>query len=506
MKKGLKIFLGAIFLAAMVLVYNTYYSYTTQPPSEKWSKEVKVSSGAVKSNVKVLKFNANYIIAHDDGTAIKVIETDLIGNVLKENKIETGKFMNYITLFTDGKNLFVSYVEPNQDSGSLYTITLNGDLKEVKSEETKDVQSVQLIDDEMLLLVYSNKMEIINPKTGVKIVENTSTKIVAGSKSSDGTYLISYRVDEEFLAIKVKNDKIVERYTLGELILISGTAIKAISTSSDETHIYLLIEMLDKGIYGNMQILSYDKSNKNGTIKRLFIDNESYLFDSVSVENRDGSAEFLIDVNNNFLDVKFKNNEIIQVQKVTRMVNYAFNIGVNDNAIVFINGGELNDVYLASTDGKFKQANNGNREEESKYAFSTSISHIINDIIMTPLYASFPLIISSIPMIITLFIFYDSGHRNKRRVVLMFSYIMLILLKVWKVYEKCFQKYPDILPKLINNPVIITLIMVLISSICMYLAYEKFEKNEHSIDLWTFIKYGSIDIFISTMFYLPYIV
>jgi uncharacterized membrane protein len=506
MKKGLKILLGVILLMAIMLVYYNYYSYSTKPPSEKWSKEVKISSGVVKSNVKVLKFNGNYIIAHDDGTAIKVIETDITGKVLKENKIETGRFMNYITVFTDGDNLLISYVEPNSDSGTLYTITLNSDFKEVKCEETKDVIKVQQIDDEMLLVVYSTKMEIINLKTGVKTVENVSTKLVSGSKTSDGSYIICYKVNEKLLGIKIKDHQIVERYNIGELMLISGTAITSISSSSDETHIYVLIEIFDKGIYGNMKMMSYDKSSKNSTIKQLSIDNKSYLYNAVVVESSDSSAEFLMDVNNNFLDVKFRNNEIVEVHKATRMRNNALNIAINGNEIVFIDGGKLNDVYLASKDEKFKQVNNGNRKEEAKEAFSISIGHIINDIIMAPFYAFFPLIISVIPMMLIAFIFFDSRHKKKRRVVLIFSYIMLILLKLWKGYETCFQTYPGSLPELINNPAIIMVVMLLISSICMYLTYEKFEKDENGIDIWTFLKYALLDILISTMVYLPYIV
>jgi hypothetical protein len=506
MKKGLKILLGIILFIAIILVNYTYYGYSTKPPSEKWSKEVKISSGVVNSNANVLKFNDNYIIAHDDGTAIKVIETDIAGKVLKENKIETGRSMNYITVLTDGDKLFISYVEPKSESGTLYTITLNSDLKEAKCEETKDVIKVQQIDDEMLLLVYSNKMEIINPKTGVRIVENVSTKLVSGSKASDGSYTICYRVGHEFLGIKIKDNKIVERYNLGELILEKRMTISSISSSSDESYIYVLIEEIYKGQYGDIQMLSYDRSNKKSIMKKLSIGNQSFLYNSVAVESSDSSAEFLIDANDNFLDVKFKNNEIVDVHKATRMTNDPLKIGVDDNAIVFIEAGELNNVYLASNDEKFKQANNGNRKEEAKEAFSISITHIVNDIILTPLYAFFPLVMPAIPMVVTTFIFFDSRHKKKRRGVLLFSYIMLILLKLWKVYENCFQKYSGALPSLISNPAIIMVIMILISSICMYLAYEKFEKNENGIDLWTFLKYGLVDILISTMFYLPYIV
>jgi hypothetical protein len=505
MKKRLNIILATIFLIAIMLVNYTYYSYSIKPPSEKWSKEVKISSGIVKSSVKVLKFNGNYIITHDNGPSIKIIETDITGKILKANEINTGKFMNHITTFTDGDNLFISYVEPTFNSGNLYTITLNEDLKEINCEVTKDVKNVQQINNEMLLLVYSTKMEMVNLKTGARIVENASTKLVSGSKTSDGSYIICYQEDEKFLGLKIKNDKIIERYDLGDLFLISGMTTTSISSSCDERYIYVLIEIIYKGRYGDIQMMSYDKSNRTSSIKKLTIGSESYLYNAVAMENSGESAEFLIDANENFLDVKFRTNEIVEVHKATRMRNYAFNIGISGNTIVFIDGQNPNNVYLASSDEKFKLINNANRKEEAKEAFSISISHIINDIVMTPFYALFPLMVSVIPVVISTFIFYDSRQKNKRRVVLVFSYIMLILLKLWKVYEKCFQQYSGSLPEVLSNPVILILIMILISSICMCLAYKKFEKDEYSIDLWTFLKYAFIDTIISTMFYLPYI-
>jgi hypothetical protein len=71
-----------MFIIITAFQYNISYQFRIEPPSKEWSKEVPVSEGRVKNYPKLVRYNDNFIIAHDDGSKVKIVMVDKLGKKL----------------------------------------------------------------------------------------------------------------------------------------------------------------------------------------------------------------------------------------------------------------------------------------------------------------------------------------------------------------------------------------------------------------------------------------
>lgn len=516
MKKYGLLGLLTILVLSILLVYKDKKDYLTTPPSETWGKEVYLSKGKIKENVKIIRFKENYVVAHNDGDNLKVILTDKSGKALKENYLNINEFMNYTSLTTNEKDITLSFVKTDHGENTLVDITLNDNLEEVERNLTKGVNSIQTVDNSILILSYKDKIEIRNKKNSKVITETVKNEIITGHKEKDGSYVVCYGQDGKYYSFKVLEETIIDRKEIGAISFGRDGALISIASNSDENYLYLIIENSFRGGYGTVSLISYDKSKSTSEVKELEVPGHEFLYNPISIENSGDKAEFIIGTERpgmdtskpqyDFINITLNGSEILDYKFVTRTIKASEKPGVVGDTMVF---GDVEDedynIYMTSREEEFKNLNNKNRPEELNEALKYGMAAIIRTFVWVPITSAYWLIPSLIPVGILSFFLMDGKNEKKRKLLFLFSYLILIILKLKKSYDVAFGVFNYKIPNVINNPLILLGVLLTISLICMYISYKEYEKDTERIAIGIFILYAILDTVLSVLVYFPYI-
>jgi len=191
------------FLIIVIGNYLNNYNLLKQPPSEKWSKEVKIGSGLGKNTPVIIKEENRLLVAYGDTKKIKVCETDLNGKEIKtkEYAVEEELLKNLIFTKTD-KGYTLIYNSNKLSIDYLEKLVLDEELNLVKREIEEGITFTEQIDSKNIVLAYKDKIKLVNTVSNENIevpVENLS--MLTANKSKD-ELLICYLEKEKQLKVE----------------------------------------------------------------------------------------------------------------------------------------------------------------------------------------------------------------------------------------------------------------------------------------------------------------
>ncbi|WP_346940426.1 hypothetical protein [uncultured Clostridium sp.] len=519
MNKKRMLFISTIIVFLIILIGNFFNNYNLlkQPPSEKWSKEVKIGSGLGKNTPLIIKEENRLLVAYEDTKKIKICETDLNGKEIKttEYAVEEELLKNLIFTKTDnGYDLIYNSSKSSIDY--LERLVLDEGLNLVKKETEEGITFTEQIDSENIVLAYKDKIKVVNTVSNENVeipVENL--RMITANKSKDGLLVCYLEGEQLFKAFTVKDGKASEPFLVKKIIKADKITYGAMSLSSDGENGYLLIEQYVRNEYSSTEVMQFPINGGEGQISTLVVDKSKYIVNTKGSYSENG-AKFYATMGVAFgkkefqkaiVSFEIKNGEVSNVEKLTRLRELCIHPYNDEDYIAFLSFEKegLYDVNIASSNAEFKDANNGPRRDEMVRSlgfvvegFMFSISYII--------IIGFRWIVPALVLTgIVSFFDYKFDDKKKRYMYIILAAITVIM-KTYTINKIFYMQYSHMLPTILAPTFVGILISFLIGLVAYVYGYFVYIDDLESIFLGKFSIFMLIDALLTLMVFVPLII
>ena len=517
-KRVFIIILSFMFIAISIFQYSLNYKKRIKPPSSTWSKEVLISSGNITTAPSILKFNGNFLVAHNDNSTIKLLCLDTLGRKNKEKTFSAKTTLpTSIEIFTDDKFIYLSWFKSDDKSKSLNTLKLDKNLNLIEEYEDNHIKERIKLDDHVMAVSYENIIKIIDLKSKKNTIIKTefAPSYIAGTKLND-QYIISYMEGTQGVKYFYVKDGLASNIKLaGKVVEWSRVHYTSSALSTDGKNAYMLLEYKYLSEFNGQKLLTFSLDKE----EYLVIDytekvNGGPFSNAISFKSNN-AAKFLIsggrvyekkEFYSDILEITVNDKEVSNIIPLSRSRHASMYPAVYDDTVIFcdfIDKDNLN-VYMTSSREDFKKANNFNRKSEAILALSDTFESWMFSVVYIIVYGSLWILPSiCIASIASMFEYKLSD--KKRKLLFLFVYSLIILIKCYFVYNISFEKYAFFLPEFITVPIGFALTIMVSIPCCIY-AYKKYAENlQHNVIALSLSLPLIIDSLLTLYIFVPFI-
>lgn len=399
-----------LFIAITAFQYNQSYNFRIQPPSEKWSKELLISEGKVGlyNHPKLVNYNGGYVVAHDDADKIKVIMLDNTGKKLNEKVFEAEmESVRDVNLLTDGEYLYVNWIVYENGIDNIINIKLDKELNSIDKWKKSDVSESTQIGENIMITAFNNRIEIQDMiSKRVTSVNAPVPSKLSGTITKYGymiTYYVPYKAGVRdvngFFYFYLNNGIASTPVNIMERPMSSAELFFSTATACDNNNGYIIVERRNKDNFSSSLLITFpigsgpdDRSPAlQGVEKSLEIQiTDQFIYSPGSISSGD-EARFVVGYARKFgrttrqfnlLDFSLKDGNITNTTFATRTRQASNAPYVNGDMVVYSSLVKGNDyqIFIASQNEVFKQANNGVRGAEIRLALLDVVLEILNAI------------------------------------------------------------------------------------------------------------------------------
>lgn len=517
-KRTFIITLSFMFVAISIFQFSLNYKKRIKPPSTTWSKEVLISSGNITTSPNILKFNESYLVAHNDLGSIKLLSLDTLGIKNKEKTFSVGTGLpTGIEVFTDGKFVYLSWFISDGNASLLSTLKLDSNLNLIEANKNSNVKERIKLDDHVMAMAYEDRIEILDLKSKKSTIVKTefAATYMSGTKFND-EYIISYMEGSQGVNyFRVKNGLASDIKLAGKIVEWTRVRYTSSVLSTDGKNAYMLLEYKYLSEFTGQKLLTFSL-NKEEYMVTDYVDkiNKGPFYNPVSFKSNN-TAKFLISagrvyekksIYTDILEVTIDGKVASNLVPLSRSRQASMYPAVyNDTAVFcdYANEGKLN-VYMVSSREDFKNANNSRRVSEAVLALNDTIESLVFSIVYLVVYGSLWLL-PSICIASIASIFEYKLPDKRRKLLLLFVYFLIILIKGYFVHSISFEKYALFLPGFITFPIGATLI-TMISIPCFLYAYKKYTEDlQHTVVALSVSLPLIIDSLLTLYIFVPFI-
>ncbi len=520
MKNRRKIFLLVIIISFILILTGSYfnnYNLLKEPPSQTWSKEVKIGTGAGKNTPVIIKEEDRLLVAYDDTKKIKVCETDLNGVVQRTFEYDTDEELFKNIAFARSNDGYVlMYNSSVSQENYMEYINLDKELNVVTREKVKGVDSIYQIDSNNLTIAYSNRIEVVNTLNNVSsAVPAEKVSMISASKCENRILVCYLQNDELFKAVTVEDGVASESFLVKEMKKTDNIVHTNMSSSSDKENGYILVEESTKGEYKCTKVIKFPVLGGAGEVSNLSVNDSEYIVNTKGANSEDG-GKFYATMTRDFgkketqqgiVSFTVKDGQTYDAENVTRLRNLSIFPYSEADYTVFL-GFEKRGGYsinIASTSESFKEANNRPRGDEKISAlrytaegFIYSISYII---IVGFRWLAPLMVISGVVS----FLDYKLNDKKKRYMYIILS-LVGIALKTKIIYDTFYVQYAYMFPSILAPVAVGICINILIGLIVYWYGYEVYIDDLEGIFIGKFTVFMLMDALLSLMVFVPLIV
>ncbi|MGH4123991.1 MAG: hypothetical protein ACREV6_13780 [Clostridium sp.] len=498
-----------ILLVVFIILFQLKEKLNTssQPPSPEWAKEVKVSSGNVTTGVKLIKFQGNYVLAHNDGKNIEILRIDALGNVLKKERIPVDFTELYnIALIEDGNYLYLFVASLNLTT-DLTSFKLDKDFHVLETKPYLGQNEVSQVDDNSCIVSSWGKAEFINYKENIsKIVEGDLYRETCGVKTKKGYLFVCSNKLSGIECLIINNGKIIKKNNFSDIIPPSLIFhVNSVTISADNEYAYLLLSIGIRG--GKIQQQTCIQFGLDNNVVKQYYFKDSPLTGFVALKSNSG-GRFLAKsfMSGQITEVVMKNGKINYESDVSRLNKLNTFQSGNEDYVAFCNYEKFNTygIYVTSKSEDFKVKHSGKTLIEKKRALSSEMAGIasIGFQIFTLAFNWL------IPILLVVSIYSIACFKYKYEIQKIFFIIFSVaagILKSCVLYTIVFAKYSTMLPEIMNSPVMITGICILISVISYGYSYTRYCTEEGGLFVVRFLPGLILDTLITLLIFVPFI-
>lgn len=519
MSKKKILFLSIImgFLIILIGNYLNNYNLLKQPPSEKWSKEVKIGSGVGKNTPVIIKEENRLLVAYEDTKKIKICETDLDGKEIKtkEYAIEEELLKNLIFTKTD-KGYTLIYNSTKSSIDYLEKLVLDEELNLVEKEIEEGITFTEQIDSKNIVLAYKDKIKVVNTVSNENIeVPVEKLSMLTAQKSKDGLLVCYLEEEKLFKGFTVKDGKASEPFLIKEIIKADKITYGAMSLSSDVENGYLLIEKYDRNEYSCTEVMEFLISGGEGQISALVVDKSRYVVNTKGAYSENGAKFYATmavpfgkkEFQKAIVSFEIKSGEVSNSQKITRLRELCIHPYNDEDYIAFLSFEKdgLYSINIASSNERFMEVNNGPRRDERL----RSLGYVVEGFMFSVSYIiilGFRWIVPSLVIAGAVsFMDYKFDDKKKRYMYIILAAIVVIM-KTHTINKAFYVQYSHMLPTILAPPFIGILISSLIGLVVYGYGYMVYIDDFESIFLGKFSIFMLIDALLTLMIFVPLII
>lgn len=517
-KRVFIVILSFLFIAISIFQYSLNHKKRIKPPSSTWSKEVLISSGNITTAPSILKYNGNFLVAHNDNSSIKLLCLDTLGRKNKEKSFSAETTLpTNIEIFTDNEFIYLNWFKSDDKSKSLNTLKLDKNLNLIEKYEKKQIKERIKLDDHIMAVSYDNIIEIIDLKSNKNTIIKTefAPSCIAGTKHKD-QYIISYMEGTQGVKYFCVKDGLASGIKLaGKVVDTSKIHYYSSALSTDDKNAYMILEYDFKSESTGQKLLTFSLDKE----EYLVIDytekiNGGPFSNAISFKSNK-AAKFLIsggrvyekkEFYSDILEITVDDKQVSNIIPISRSRQVSMYPAVYGDTVIFcdfISSDSLN-VYMVSSREDFKVANNINRKSEAILALSDTFEGWMFSVVYIIAYGSL-WILPSICIASLASMFEYKLSDKKRKLLFLFIYSLIVLIKCYSVYNISFVNYAFFSPEFITFPIGFALTIMVSIPCCIY-AYKKYAENlQHNVIALSLSLPLIIDSLLTLYIFVPFI-
>lgn len=513
-KKIYSIVIGVLLVFILIFNYIININIYEKPPSDKWSKEVKIGEGKIRNNPVLINDGNKIIVGYENGNQLCLVETDQVGKKLKEKSYEVNEdFIMDITLVKSKDGYLFNFRSTEKSIGYIGTLVLDKDLNKIDERKITNVNAMYQLEDNLLLISYDDRLELINTETSYKTFINIGKlNMISAVKNKDGYFVSLLQDERNFKAIYIKDNKFKEIKDVIKIERRDGLTYTNLACSQDDKYGYILLEQRYKSEFMGTRVIQFDLNGDEANLKELKVNNSKYIYNNIGIYSEEG-ARFLAtterifggkDIQENIVDYVIKDGEVKYFDYATRLRNLCIYPYINDEMMTFIsfNEDDKYNVNLASTKEDFKKVNNIPRSSEYITSFITMLQGILYALAYIFVYGLRWIIPSLVLVGVTSFFDY-SINTSKRLKLFICIGIVSTILKTINIISVVYTKYSYAIPDVIASKFIGIVICVIISFFSYALGYEIYKKDLDNVTMIPFSIGLLIDTILTLLIFVP---
>lgn len=516
-KRTFFILLALVFCAIIAFHFNLNYNKVSKAPSDKWGKEVSISSGNIQGTPALIKYKNNYIVAHNDGNNIKILSIDKYGKKTAEKTFSAkGTMPTSVNIFSDGKDLYLYWLISDNGKKFAYDMKLDEKFNVLSEDTYEGVYNLTHIESNVMVLGYIDNIKVIDLNTNKSFsVKVEEPSYIAGTKNKD-SYIISFNSkDTGFKYFTFKDGVSSEIKDAGNVTETTTVAFSDSALIADNDFGYIFVEYRSKGEPFGAKVIKFPL-NKQGKseIYEYSIDNNKAIISNIVPYITDGSAEFMAkatvayDKKREYEQVAEFNitngNKITPVSRTREVSMYP---AVYEDMAVFcdISGEKQFNVYVTSKSEEFKKFNSNAGAAETKLALIDTLQAVMYSLVYVITYGMIWIIPTVLMVAIYTFFEYGIKAKNKK-IWFIFIYSAFAVLKLLSIRFISYRKYISYMPEFM--PAWLGLFLcAAISLLCGIYAYKSYSKNiDNSIGIVSFSLPMLFDSILTLLLMVPFIV
>ncbi|MEG0308871.1 MAG: hypothetical protein RR636_13065 [Clostridium sp.] len=518
MKKKRMVLFSFIIVTFILIVIGSYinnYNLEVQPPSEVWSKEVRLGTALGKNAPVVLKEESKLIVAYANDKKLNLCEVDLQGEILRTKEYNLSEELVNKVLLTNSSNGYIlMYNSKNGGDGYLENIRLDKELNEINRETINGTKATCQLDNNNIIVGYDDRVEIINTLESTSIVVPAQNVSMISISSTKTGFLICYMEDDSiFKSITVNEGTVSEPRLVQSIAKNSKITYKGMATSSDDENGYIIFEQYIKGDFHSSRLIEFPMSGGEAKETKPYINNSNFIINSVGAYSENGGAKFYSNFDNLYGKKEIRRGISALIMKdgkvkveeiVTRTRGVCINPYINEEYISYLTFKEkdIYDVVIASTGDEFKAINNLPRNSEKISALSYTVEGIaysfVYIIIIGFAWVAVGLVLSGI----VTFCDYKLSVKQKKLMYVVVAAITTIT-KIFVIITMFYGTYAYMLPNVIAPIYIGIIICVLISCIVYSYGYYLYSNEFEGVFIAKFSLSLLIDAVLTLMVYVP---
>lgn len=505
-----------LFVGILLFQFNESYKFRIKPPSEEWSKEVLIGSvdEGIKTYPKMLNYSdGSNLLLYQNGENIKAEVIDKLGKKKNELEIPVGdKFIRCLSLTSDGKNNYISWITSKQSIKTMYKVKVDGNLKIIEQNQEEDVQETTQIDENILILTYKDKIVLRDISNNTSIVKKVKSPALVAVANTNQGYLVTYHENGRNFKYFFIKDGVASDINLAAALApdSKGGFFDKTSLGSDNKYAYLMVEAKTAADrFGIIKCITFSLDGKEKSMEDLKIGPFRSNFGAVAISSGD-EAIFIAsstryyerkEAQEDIIYFSIKNGEVIKYSFASRTNAPSMYPAMAGDNIIFFNYLDTDnfDIYMTSSDEDFKDVYNEPRSIEKSRALTDTTLGFIYSIIYVFLFG-LQWVLAGLTTISGFTYFAHSMNTKAKSICYLLSYFVLVAVKLATVYSKAAE-----LPQKLNTPYFIIGSCLLISMMCLFYGFMKYKKNMEALPLWSYVQAMLIDTILTQMIFVPYI-
>ncbi|WBW97362.1 hypothetical protein [Oceanirhabdus sp. W0125-5] len=517
MKKKTIIIWALICLFASIVTiqyvnYKKNIEVTSSAPSQKWSKDKSVSEGFVKGNPSIIIFKEQIYIVHTTENGIRIVKTNMLGEVIDSKSYEYGKFMKDGIFTTDKRNLYISWISIKKGVRSFNHAVIDNDLNIKDIRVIEGILENKKLSDEEILISSGDTIKIVDNNLNILFESKKDNyENISAAKYKENTYIAYYNEEERaFNTIILENNKEVKKEKIATINKGIGVSFDNPILSVLGEELILTYEEFVKGEYMRTKGISYYLNTGKSQSKLVEIQGQPVR----SIVRGDSQGVFFGYVER-VLDKRFFEQDIVEFSiKDCKIVDYnyvsnsrkrAFHVANYKEYVVFSEFTKVNyyDLKLASSEELFKESINFISKEEKKEALNISLHGIAFSfaymfiIGLTWMFFAF-FIIGTIS-----FISYDFSEKTSK-VTYIVALLLVGIFQLYMIKNIMYTRYGALMPDPLSIGVGLTVTLIIYSLSAIF-SYLIFNFDLETIPLIPFGGVLFIETFVILSVFVPYI-